>query len=237
MIIGICEDHATIRAELRLEIEKQEMGIPFQIYDFASGEALLASQLQFDLVFLDIELNGGITGLEVAQQLQDQQPDMILVFISGYTKYISSALHLHTFQFLLKPLDRQLFQEEFHRCIAHYRASHDMFHVLQNGESIDIQMKDIVYIESDKRKLLIHDRWGKLYEMYGKISEQEQLLAVHHFVRVHKSFLVNCRYIKKMKDEALWLAGPSKNELIELPISRRCREHVREQYHAYFLGV
>ena len=236
MIIGICEDHEAIRDELRQEIEKQKVGVEFQIYEFSSGETMLASKLQFDLVFLDIELEGKLTGLEVAQQLQNQQPDIILVFVSGYTQYISSALHLHTFQFLLKPLDGQLFQEEFQRCVAHYRAGHDLFHVQQNGETIDIRMKDIVYIESDKRKLLIHDRRGKIYEMYGKISEQEVLLADHHFVRIHKSYLVNCRYIKKLKDELIWLAGPSKDALIELPVSRRCRANTREKYHAYFLG-
>lgn len=237
MLIGICEDNEAIRTELHREIENQKTGVVYQIYEFSSGEDMIGSQIQFDLVFLDIELEGALTGLEVAQQLQNQLPDVILVFISGYTKYISSALHLHTFQFLLKPLDPQLFQEEFNRCVIHYRAGHDVFHVLQNGEKIDIKMKDIVYIESDKRKLLIHDRRGKMYEMYGKISEQEKLLAVHHFVRIHKSYLVNCRYIKKMKDEILWLAGPSKDDLIELPISRRCKAKVQEQYHSYFLGV
>lgn len=236
MLIGICEDNDLIRAELCGEIKKQENGITFQIYEFATGEAMLSSQLQFDLVFLDIELEGTLTGLDVAQQLQNQQPDIILVFISGYTKYISSAFHLHTFQFLLKPLDSQLFQEEFDRCLTHYRMEHDIFHVLQNGESIDIKMKDIAYIESDKRKLLIHDHRGKVYEMYGKISEQEELLAVHYFARIHKSYLVNCRYIQKMKDDQLWLTGPNKGEAITLPVSRRCRAKAKEQYYSYFLG-
>lgn len=237
MLIGICEDNDVIRVELRQEIEKQKSSIEFQVYDFSSGEEMINSHLQFDLAFLDIELEGSLTGLEVAQQLQNQQPDIILVFISGYTKYISSALRLHTFQFLLKPLDVQLFQEEFNRCLSHYRTENDIFSILQNGETIEIKMKDIVYIESDKRKLRIHDRQGKIYEMYGKISEQEELLAVHYFVRSHKSYLVNCRYIKKLKDEILWLTGSSKEGLIELPVSRRCRGTVQKQYHAYFLGV
>ena len=111
MLIGICEDNPVIREELIQEIQKQQTGVTIQLHAFSSGEAMLQSKLAFDLVFLDIELEGELTGLEVAQILQNQLPDIILIFISGYTKYITSALHLHTFQFLLKPLDAQLFQE------------------------------------------------------------------------------------------------------------------------------
>lgn len=70
--------------------------------------------------------------------------------------------------------------------------------------------------------------------MYGKISEQEAVLLVHHFVRIHKSYLVNCRYIKKMNDETVSLAYLPKDELIVLPISRRCKEKAKEQYHQYY---
>ena len=237
MVIGICEDNEAVRIELRQEIEKQKLGIKFQIHEYENGEDMLLSKQQFDLVFLDIELAGKLTGLEVAQQLQNSHPDLILVFVSGYTKYVSSAFHLHTFQFLLKPLDSNLFQEEFSRCIAHYRAGHDLFHITIDGEVIDVKMKDILYIESDKRKLRIYLRNGRVYEMYGKISEQEQRLAVHHFVRIHKSYLVNCRYIKKMGDEPVWLSKAKNDEPISLPLSRRCKEAAREKYHSYFFEV
>ena len=237
MIIGICEDQEEIRRDLRRKIEMQESSLFFQIYEFSSGEEMLNSAIKFDLVFLDIELNSVLTGLQVAQNLQQKLPDLILVFVSGYTQYVSSAFHLNTFQFLLKPLDDKLFEEEFTRCINHYKAGHDMFQVFQNGEVIEIRMKEIIYIESDKRKIIIHLRNGKTYEMYGKISEQEEELSVHHFIRIHKSYLVNCRYIKKLTDETVWLIGISKEDSVVLPLSRRCKEKAKEQYHMYFFEV
>ena len=218
MIIGICEDNVPIREELRQEIEKQQEQLAMQIYEFGSAEAMLAGNQLFDLVFLDIELDGAMTGLELARQLQIKNPDLILVFISAYTKYVSSAFHLHTFQFLLKPLDAELFAEEFKRCVESYRIAHDIFRIPQGGEIIEVEMKDIMYIESNKRKLIIHLKNKKEYEMYGKISEQEAVLLVHHFIRIHKSYLVNCRYIKKMNDETVSLAYLPKDELIVLPI-------------------
>lgn len=237
MIIGICEDNEVSRCELRQKIEHQNHFIQFQVYEFRSGEEMLSAKIDFDLVFLDIELESNLTGLEVAKQLQNQLPDIILVFVSSYTKYISSALHLRTFQFLLKPVDDSLFQEEFERCINQYRGEHNLFHIYQDGEVIDIEMRDIIYIGSNKRKLLVYDRRGKVYEMYGKISEQEERLAIHHFIRVHKSFIVNFRYIKKIKSEMVWLSGTGEGDPIILPVSRRCKEEAQKQYKAYCLGV
>ncbi len=236
MIIGICEDNEAIREELRQEIGKQQTGIMTQLYEFASGEAMLSSDIAFDLVFLDIELNGAMTGLELGQQLQNKLPDLILVFVSGYTQYISSALRLHTFQFLLKPLDKQLFQEEFVRCVNQYRKAHAIFKINQGGEIIEVEIRDIVYIESDKHKLMVHLRSGKVYEMYGKISEQEELLSAYRFARIHKSFLVNCKYIKKFQDEQVQVAYAPKEMVEQLPVSRRFKGQAREQYHQYYMG-
>lgn len=237
MIIGICEDQNEVRADLKKKIEQNINSSSFEIYEFCSGEEMLNSAVHFDLVFLDIELQGKVSGLEVAQELQRKLFDLIIVFVSGYTQYVSSAFRLNTFQFLVKPIDEKLFQEEFARCIKHYRASHDIFRVFQNGEVIELKMREIIYIESDKRKIIIHLRNGKKYEMYGKISEQEEKLSVHHFIRIHKSYLVNCRYIKKMGDEIVWLTSVGKDELISLPLSRRCKVKAKEQYHAYFFEV
>ena len=60
MIIGICEDNIPIREQLRQEIEKQQGQMITQIYEFGSAEAMLASNQLFDLVFLDIELDGAM---------------------------------------------------------------------------------------------------------------------------------------------------------------------------------
>lgn len=125
----------------------------------------------------------------------------------------------------------------FNKDAKRYKGEHDLFHVYQDRTVIDIKVRDIVYIESNKRKLIIHDRHGKVYEMYGKISEQEKYLKIHHFIRVHNSFIVNYRYIKKMKSEMVWLNSPKEGELIALPISCRCKKEVQKQYKAYCLGV
>ncbi len=235
MIIGICEDNAQVRQEIQQEIEKQQTNVKLQIYSFESAEEMLTSKLAFDLAFLDIELSGTMSGLDLAKQLQDKLPDLILVFVSGYTQYISSAFHLRAFQFLLKPLDSQLFSEEFARCVAQYQTAHDMFCIMVNREKISVEMKDIMYLESNCRKIKIYLKNKKVYEMYGKISEQEERLSAYHFICIHKSFLVNCRYIRKMQNEMAWIGANGDKELLMLPVSRRCKDEAQKQYHHYVM--
>ena len=144
---------------------------------------------------------------------------------------------LSTFQFLLKPVDDELFAEEFIRCIERYRSDHDTMIIKQNGEEMELAMQDILYLTTVKRKMKIFDRHGNVYEMYGKLCDWESFLRVHHFVRVHKSFIVNCRYIKKLTSAAVLLRGPQKDELITLPVSRRCKDEALLLYQNYILEV
>lgn len=238
MIIGICEDDPFFLKELRKKIEAQPQNIfQFKILEFNSGQEMLTSDAPFDLVFLDIELQEQLNGLDIASALQQRLPNVILVFISSYTKYIASAMHLPTFQFLLKPVDDQIFAEEFARCIDRYRSDHDTMTILQDGKEINLAMKDILYITTIKRKMKIYDRSYNFYEMYGKLSDWEDFLLLHHFVRVHKSFIVNCRYIKKLRSATVLLRGLQKDELITLPVSRRRKDEAQALYQNYVLEV
>lgn len=238
MIIGICEDDPFFRQELRQKIQAQPQAlVPIQIMEFASGENMLSSDAPFDLVFLDIELQEQQSGLALAAALLQKLPNLILVFISSYTEYIATALHLPTFQFLLKPVNDDLFAEEFARCIDRYRSDHDTMTIRQGGEKIEVAMQDILYITTIKRKMQIYDQHGHVYERYGKLSDWEDFLLVHHFVRVHKSYLVNCRYIKKLQSIAVLLRDPQKEALLSLPVSRRYKDNALTVYQNYVLEV
>ena len=238
MLIGICEDDPFFRQELRCKIEAQPQDlVPVQIMEFDSGEAMQESGAPFDLVFLDIELQGQQSGLTLAHALLETRPEVILVFISSHTEYISTALHLPTFQFLLKPVSDALFAEEFARCIDRYRSDHAVMTIGQGAKQQDLAVKDILYITTNKRKMQIYDQYGHIYECYGKLSDWEDFLLMHHFVRVHKSYCVNCHYIKKLQGIAVLLYDPQKKELLSLPVSRRYKEHAQMVYQNYILGV
>lgn len=94
-----------------------------EIAAYAKGEDILADTKGFDLVFLDIELGEGSNGLEAAQILQAGSSQVLIVFLSSHYHYITSALHLEhlePFEFLVKPIEREVFNQEFERCLQRF---------------------------------------------------------------------------------------------------------------------
>ena len=183
MNIAICDDESLICQEIKQIIQATPAEIIYQIYEYYSAKELISSGINFDMVFLDIELNNSLDGLQLAKILQDKNPDLILIFISAYPKYITSALYLHTFQFLIKPIKSSLLQAEFLRGLDKYKLIHSKYTFKHYSEKIILEVNDIVYIESQKRKLIIKLRNYKTYECYGKINEQQDLITIHNFIR------------------------------------------------------
>lgn len=230
MKIAVCDDDYTICHTITAGILAAKALVKYEIYEFHSGAELLKSNKKWDMIFLDIELGGEIDGLDVAQKLQEENPELILIFISSFSKYVSSAYYFHTFQFLLKPIDNNLLQREFLRGVDEYKSLHAQYTFKHYYDEIQIEIKDIMYLEAQSRQLEVKTRNGKSYMVYGKISEQEELEKTHSFIRAHRSYLVNLRYIAKIDKNQILLADDSK-----IPISRTKRSEIADKYHEYLL--
>ena len=85
-----------------------------RIEAYATGEELLASGKRFDIVFLDIQMEG-MNGIEAARSLRERREDTVLVFITGIKDYVFDAFDLYAFQYLLKPIDEGKFAEVLER--------------------------------------------------------------------------------------------------------------------------
>ncbi|MDE7017459.1 MAG: response regulator, partial [Lachnospiraceae bacterium] len=76
MNIAICDDEELIREQMKELIQSQH--IKCQIDDFDSGAELLAAG-QFDIIFLDIHMDG-MNGMETAKALKAREDPAVLVF-------------------------------------------------------------------------------------------------------------------------------------------------------------
>lgn len=106
--IGICDDEITARDTLRLSLErllKEDDGKV--IYDFSSGEGIVnwltKHSGELDLLFLDVEL-GGISGMEAAKQIRQQDTNLMLVFVTGYSDFVFDGYAVGAMDYLVKPI-------------------------------------------------------------------------------------------------------------------------------------
>ena len=112
MNIAVVDDEEAIREQISGFIKKRNPD--FNISGFATGEGLLAAGKDFDIIFLDIQMEG-MGGIEAARTLRQSGVDAVVIFITGIREYVFEAFDVSAFHYLLKPIEEQKFMEVLDR--------------------------------------------------------------------------------------------------------------------------
>jgi two-component system LytT family response regulator len=192
-----------------------------------------------DVVFLDIQMPDG-SGFRLLEEVRDEQFEVI--FTTAFDQFGIRAIKYSALDYLLKPIDadeliqavNKLKKQEFR-----LRASQNIDALLENIKHPDEAQKivlstaerihvvgvdEIIRCESDNYYTRFFFTSGKTLLISKTLKEHEALLADHHFIRPHKSHLVNLKYIKqysRMDGGTLILEDGAR-----IPVSRRKRELV-----------
>jgi len=105
--IAIVDDEKVIREQIKVLIEKKHIESVIDIY--SSGEELLMVEKCYDIVFLDIQMDG-MNGIDVARALRQRTEDTVLVFITGIKEYVFDAFDVAAFHYLIKPIEGMKFR-------------------------------------------------------------------------------------------------------------------------------
>lgn len=70
-----------------------------------------AREKPVDVAFLDIQM-GGMTGLQLAVELKKVQPELHVIFVTGYSQYAVDAFAMHATGYLLKPVEKEDVERE-----------------------------------------------------------------------------------------------------------------------------
>ena len=212
--IAICDDEAPTRAYLASLIRAQDCLC--EVVEYASAGDCLADRREIDLLFLDIELNAaGLDGMALARQIREgnsaAQP--VVIFVTGYERYVFDAFDVGAFQYLLKPVDEEKFAQVFARAVEQIEAgvqpqlSH-MLTLQSAGTSRTVRLDSIYYIESSNHKVVLRLKDGE-FSCYAKIRDLEAELG-DQFCRVHKGYLVNLAYVEGYSKTELTLTSGEK---------------------------
>ncbi|WP_234121015.1 LytR/AlgR family response regulator transcription factor [Clostridium hydrogenum] len=194
--IAICDDEEIQRREI-VAMLKNIISFDFmnlKIYEFKSGEELIFCSINFDVILLDIKLDN-VNGIEVAKKIRDRNSKTNIIFITAYKDYVFDAFDVRAFNYILKPIDENRLKKIIKLALLEFRE--DKFIIAKtSSESIKISYNDIIYIESQGRKVKIHTTYDVI-EYYYRISEIEKELSLSNFFRCHKSFIVNFMYVER----------------------------------------
>lgn len=203
MDVLVLEDDAYTR-EFFIMLLHDVPGVTNVMDTSSSKDAINLAQYHHpDLILLDIELiNDDLNGMEVAKQIYSFDQEAYLVFLTAHSQYAISSFAVHPYSYILKPIVIEEFKaivKEIADKIKEKDMQSDHALVVAFGHKRDFILKDdIAFISVSGKQTIINAKTGQ-WATYKPLEELEKQLN-HDFVRVHRSFLVNIKQVKTIKE-------------------------------------
>lgn len=162
------------------------------------------------LIFMDIDMPS-MTGLRLADNLK-HSPHKI-IFTTSHAEHAIAAFKVRAKHYLLKPFNIGDFAEVVNEVISEYydsqilvRGNRKAFFLRTNGERgklIKVLKKDIIYLQGSNNHVHIYTPEND-YSVYMTIKEMEELLSCDaYFYRVHKSYIINTRFVQEINGHTI----------------------------------
>lgn len=198
-----------------------------------------------DIVFLDIEMPNK-NGFDFLLELN--KPSFDVIFTTAYNQYAIQAIRFSALDYLLKPVDPDELKNAVQRYLEKKESSEQkeqLFNnLVQNIEQKDIKdfkiavpssdgvhffvVDDILRLEADSSYTNIHLVNQRPFLASKTLKHFEEMLEDFHFIRTHKSHLVNSKHITRISNdkEFVLLTDGSRVE-----VARRKKDEVQQQLH------
>ncbi len=193
--IAVCDDEDIMLCELTNKITTYMKNTTnsYQVISFSNAEELLKHNEEFDVVFLDIQMQG-MTGMEAAKKIRESDTESYIIFVTVLKECVYDAFEVAASDYLLKPVEDERFNRTMARILHYIEDRGQASLIIQKSTGYkSIRFVDIFYCEVINRKIYIHTKQGMI-DYYFKIEELERQLETH-FIRCHRSYLVNLQYI------------------------------------------
>ena len=229
MNIAVCDD-STIERKIIITVlyEYASMhSLHFDITEYDSGMNLLydiQEGLEYSLIFLDIIMDE-ITGMDVAHKIREANSKSNIVFLTVSPDFAISSYDVDASGYLLKPLVPAKAFSILEKVINAYETQ--KYPIYKNSAVTYVPVDKILYIESDNSRCILHQKDGDCYTVYKKLDTIQKELPCSHFLRSHKSFLVNMDYIQGVDKEFTLVTGDV------VAIRQRNLKEIRAKYLEY----
>lgn len=215
----IVDDEYPARAELRylLQAFKDRVEVVGEAAHAAEALALLKA-VAYDIVFLDVDMPG-LSGLDLAQQVQSMTRPPAIVFVTAYDHYALQAFNVNAVDYLLKPFDEKRLQQamsKVFRAVASVQVSPatrlpgtppdqaaarqprlDRIIAERAGKTVLVDEKEILYAYAKDDVVYLQLQQERLLTRYT-LKELAGRLRQPPFFQSHRSFIVNLRRVKEI---------------------------------------
>ena len=196
--------------------------------DFLS---MLEKHFNYDILFLDIEMPD-MDGISLCRTIRKIAPDALVVFISNKEELVFQTFEVQPFRFIRKSELKELCPSLVDSIIEELkkRSPQTIKITESSGDVISFDIRNILYIEAQRKECKIVSKDGEALVKL-KLMDLEERLKDFHFIKVHRSFLVNMDSIFRITKTNVILTN---NE--DLPISRGSSEELKQIFINYSMS-
>ncbi len=224
--ITICDDEHSQIEYLSTFVREwaDERGVAVRISDYESAESFLfayGDDKTTDVLLLDIQMKK-IDGIALARKIRQDNNTVQIVFITGYTEYISEGYEVEALHYLIKPVSKQKLYNVLDRAAEKLKRNERGL-ILETADGVvRIPLHEIRFIEVRHNYITIHSKNDITVKM--TLSEIEKELD-DRFFRTNRSFIVNLSYLHKTtKTDVVLTDGTN------VPLSKRLYEAVNRAF-------
>ena len=238
MNIAICEDNIEELNIINEYIEQwsKNNNIKVKIDKYQSSESFLfewTDYNKYDIVFFDIKMKK-VSGIELSNLVREKNKAVDIVFVTGMIEYALHGYKVSAMQYLLKPIK----QDDIYSCLNKVLERIDStdesskFMIIKTPKkSMKLNYDEIYYFEMFSPNIVIHTIKEEI-ALRKKISEIEKELKSSSFIRCHRSYIVNLKYVKSISKKTIIL----ENE-VNIPLSRNKYKEVNDYFINYLCKI
>jgi len=232
-LFAICDDEKNICSQLEATLINilDKLNLPYEIDVFQTGFELyekLKQGYSYDLLFLDVGLvKDKLNGIQLGYAIRDlrENNSIPICFISWEPAHALDLFDIQPINFLIKPLSEVKIEKTIKKVIKQLPKQSPTLSYKISHQFYKCPLKNILYLESQGRKIIIHLTDGTTEEFYGKLKDiYTSQLEVQDFLYIHASYTVNPLHVKKFQYEEIIMTNGK-----ELPISQARRAKIRER--------
>ena len=185
---------------------------------------------RFDIYCLDI-IMPGFMGIDVAKEIRVFDKTAPILFFTSSPEFALESYSVKAINYVLKPISKEKLFFTFDDILERIKAEkNDDAVIVKSNEGIQkILISNLVFAEVIGRNVLYHLVSGKVIECAHNFSSVcDNLLKYGHFIKTHRSYIVNMQYVDTIENHQVTLQNCS-----TVPVAQAKTREIKELYLAY----
>lgn len=239
MNIVICDDEQIYLQSIRSKIQdwsnEHHVSNAVIIRAFRSSEDLLEAWetgLHIDMLFLDIQIPGELSGMDVAKEIYRIDNSVPIAFITNYSEYACDGYSVNALRYIMKPFRPTAISECLDIAWNRWRLMQTEGVKIKTGkQTFVLSYKDIISFEARGHYVTVTLANSPVIEYRTPFNTILNILPSGLFGQCHRSYIINIMYVRRIQPNSLLLSDNR-----EIPIGSKYSDKFFDLFESYYQG-